>query len=288
MKAECKRTTGVRRAALPPTAIWKVPPLQVPKERKKGTTCRGKYQRWTETMTLGKSNPSEGTYFDQPTRKSLGEPGPRRLESGAEAEGPCLKGTAGVLLKLGEGLPLGTVEADLVVLGRTVREVASESRWREGVGAGPWGEVSGTKGEPSLSTIMAAIQDIRGSISPWQPKLDVVEINVNLLRTEMGKISEKVAMAEAHIVGLMATTKLLEEQVRSLTKKSSEMEAELEEQEGRSRRNNVRVEWVSEGMQGHSMDLFVEDLVLNKLKLKRLSNLFSEERKHRVPGSLPK
>ncbi|KAJ1186679.1 hypothetical protein NDU88_003460 [Pleurodeles waltl] len=127
---------------------------------------------------------------------------------------------------------------------------------------------------------MAAIQDLWGSIAPLEPKLDTVQIDVNLLRVDMGKISAKVAAAETHIDGLQATTKQVEEQFRSLTKKSEIMEARLEDQEGRSRRNNVRVVGVLEGME--STDLFKEDLVLNKLKPKRLSNFFSFETAHRV------
>ncbi|KAJ1083761.1 hypothetical protein NDU88_003916 [Pleurodeles waltl] len=89
----------------------------------------------------------------------------------------------------------------------------------QGAGGGPWGEVPGPEGEPLLSTIMAAIQDIRSSISPLEPKFGVVQIDVILLRIDLGKISEKVAVAETHIGRLMATTKRLEEQAWSLTKK---------------------------------------------------------------------
>ncbi|KAJ1161755.1 hypothetical protein NDU88_002236 [Pleurodeles waltl] len=49
-------------------------------------------------------------------------------------------------------------------------------------------------GKPSLSTIMAAIQDIQGFISPLELKLDAVHIDVKLLRADIGKISEKGAM----------------------------------------------------------------------------------------------
>ncbi|KAJ1105214.1 hypothetical protein NDU88_002622 [Pleurodeles waltl] len=75
---------------------------------------------------------------------------------------------------------------------------------------------------------MAAIQDLRGSIAPWEPKLDTVQINVSLLRADMSKIFMKVAAAETHIDGLQATIKRMEEQIRSLTKRSSIMEARLE------------------------------------------------------------
>ncbi|KAJ1143235.1 hypothetical protein NDU88_009546 [Pleurodeles waltl] len=62
-------------------------------------------------------------------------------------------------------------------------------------------------GEPSPSSIMAAIQDLRGSISPIEPKLDAVTLEVNLLRADFGNISEKVVVAEIHIEGLLSTTK---------------------------------------------------------------------------------
>ncbi|KAJ1117173.1 hypothetical protein NDU88_005373 [Pleurodeles waltl] len=146
----------------------------------------------------------------------------------------------------------------------TVRKEAAEG--------GPSSENLSLGGVPSLGTIMAAIQDLQDSFAPLEPKLDAVQIDVNLVKADMSKIATKVAVAETHIDGLLATTKRLEEQVRSLTKKSSVMQARLEDQEGRSRRNNVRVMGVTEGIEGPSTDLFVEDLVLNRLKPKCLTS----------------
>ncbi|KAJ1082196.1 hypothetical protein NDU88_002364 [Pleurodeles waltl] len=62
-------------------------------------------------------------------------------------------------------------------------------------------------GEPSLRSIMAAIQDLQGLVSPIEPKLDAVTLEVNLLREDFGNISEKVAVAETHFEGLLSTTK---------------------------------------------------------------------------------
>ncbi|KAJ1087645.1 hypothetical protein NDU88_000812 [Pleurodeles waltl] len=64
--------------------------------------------------------------------------------------------------------------------------------------------------EPSLRTSMAAIQDLRGSITPLEPKLDAVTFDVNLLMADFGKISKKVEVAETHIERLLSTTKRLE------------------------------------------------------------------------------
>ncbi|KAJ1198082.1 hypothetical protein NDU88_001926 [Pleurodeles waltl] len=143
-------------------------------------------------------------------------------------------------------------------------------------------------GSHRFSTIMAAIQELRGSVSPQEPKLDMVTVKVNLLRATFGNISQKVMVDETHIEGLLSTTKHPEERICSLTTQSLEMAAKLEDQVGRSWRNKVRVVGIPEGMEGPRADLFVDGLVLNKLKAKKLSNFFSEERAHRMPGPTPK
>ncbi|KAJ1135639.1 hypothetical protein NDU88_002077 [Pleurodeles waltl] len=55
--------------------------------------------------------------------------------------------------------------------------------------------------EPSLSDIMAAICDLKGIIDP---KLDVVTIDVNLLRADFKKISGKVTKAAVRLYGNLA------------------------------------------------------------------------------------
>ncbi|KAJ1189978.1 hypothetical protein NDU88_006719 [Pleurodeles waltl] len=138
--------------------------------------------------------------------------------------------------------------------------------------------------ERSLGSIMVAIRGLRGSISLIDPKLDAVTVEVILLQAYFGKISEKVKVVETHIEGLLLVTKRLEEQVWSLTKQSTAMAARLEDQEGRASRNNISIVRVSEGMEGQSVELFVEDLVLNTQKPRRLSNFFTVEAAHRMPG----
>ncbi|KAJ1167335.1 hypothetical protein NDU88_007727 [Pleurodeles waltl] len=77
----------------------------------------------------------------------------------------------------------------------------------QGGNGGPPGEDLGLGTEHSMRTIIAAIQDLWGSIALLETKLDTVQIDINLLRAGMGKISEKVAAAETHVDGLQATTK---------------------------------------------------------------------------------
>lgn len=97
--------------------------------------------------------------------------------------------------------------------------------------------------EPTPLKIMAAIKDVKDSL---EPKIDSVSVEVTLIRADLSRLNE-VATAETDIGELQTTTKRLEEQVRSLTQQTSIMEARLEDQEGRARRNNVRILGVPEG-----------------------------------------
>ncbi|KAJ1160191.1 hypothetical protein NDU88_000693 [Pleurodeles waltl] len=98
--------------------------------------------------------------------------------------------------------------------------------------------------ELSLGTIMASIWDLKNSL---EPKLDAVTVDVNLLRDDLHKMSEKVKSGESYINLLHSTSKKLGEQVQYLTKQQKLMVARLEEQEGRARRNNIRVVGVPKG-----------------------------------------
>ncbi|KAJ1209363.1 hypothetical protein NDU88_004741 [Pleurodeles waltl] len=92
--------------------------------------------------------------------------------------------------------------------------------------------------EPSLGAIMEAIQDLKSSL---EPKLDTVTVDVNLLLADFHKMSEKVKSAELHIHLLKSTAKKLEDQVQCITKQQAQIAAQLEDQEGRARRNNIQV-----------------------------------------------
>ncbi|KAJ1194724.1 hypothetical protein NDU88_004010 [Pleurodeles waltl] len=139
-------------------------------------------------------------------------------------------------------------------------------------------------GDPLRQEIMEAIQALRSNI---EPKRDTVTIDVNLFRVDLCKVMDKVTTAEHKINGLQAVTKRLENQVQELMKQHEAAAAKLEDQEGRACHNNIRITGVPEETEGCSAELSTEDLALNKLCPKRLSNYFTIERVHRVPASPP-
>ncbi|KAJ1113260.1 hypothetical protein NDU88_001514 [Pleurodeles waltl] len=98
--------------------------------------------------------------------------------------------------------------------------------------------------EPSLSTIMAAISDLKQTL---EPKLDAVTIDVSLLRADFQNMTEKDNRAETYIQALQSMSKRLEEHVQLLTKQqtSAELTADqchclrLKQQELRDRAENA-------------------------------------------------
>ncbi|KAJ1170372.1 hypothetical protein NDU88_002249 [Pleurodeles waltl] len=138
----------------------------------------------------------------------------------------------------------------------------------------------GPSGEPTLGAIMTAIQDLRGSL---EPRLDAVTVDVTLLRADLKIVTEMVTDAETDIVRLQSTSKRLEDQVQFLTAEHKRIVALLENQEGSARRNNIRVVRVPEGIEGPSVRLYVEVLITDSLRPKRLSKLFTVEGVNRPP-----
>ncbi|KAJ1108057.1 hypothetical protein NDU88_005441 [Pleurodeles waltl] len=137
--------------------------------------------------------------------------------------------------------------------------------------------------EPSLSTIMAAISDLKQTL---EPKLDAVTIDVSLVRADFKKLTEKATRAETHIQALKSMSKRLEEHVQLLAKLQKAMEARLEDMKGET--NNIRLVGVPEGAEGPSVDLFQEDLILNELRTKRISTFFSVDNAQCAPIPPPK
>ncbi|KAJ1119829.1 hypothetical protein NDU88_008014 [Pleurodeles waltl] len=110
----------------------------------------------------------------------------------------------------------------------------------------------GPADEPSLNAIMAAIQDLRGSL---EPKLDAVTVDVNLLRADLKEVAEKVTNAEPDIAQLQSTSKRLEDQPLYSTGPSREVAGDGAAREGALDLIGMqRPGWVGETTHGRDDD----------------------------------
>ena len=138
--------------------------------------------------------------------------------------------------------------------------------------------------QPSLADIMTALQGVRTTL---ETKIDAVSTEITLLRADFHKMRDRVTETEKNIVVLRAENQQLKQQVQGLQRTTTAQGVKLDDLEGRSRRNNIRITGVPEKAEGRSADLFVEDLIKEGLRPHGLSNYFSVERAHRIPGFRP-
>ena len=101
-------------------------------------------------------------------------------------------------------------------------------------------------------------------------------------------MNDKVKENTKDIKALKTDSSTFKKQIYDLQSYTSEIAAKLEDLEGRSRRNNIRIIGVPEKAEGLATDLFVEKLIVEGLHPRGLSKIFSNERAHRVPGVPPK
>ncbi|KAJ1128021.1 hypothetical protein NDU88_006413 [Pleurodeles waltl] len=87
-------------------------------------------------------------------------------------------------------------------------------------------------GELSQAEILAAIQ---GSRVALECKIETVAVEVNLLRADLRKVSDKVKVADGSIVELQAEVGTLRKQMAQAGSTVGRLEARLADAEGRSR-----------------------------------------------------
>ncbi|KAJ1216375.1 hypothetical protein NDU88_003977 [Pleurodeles waltl] len=135
--------------------------------------------------------------------------------------------------------------------------------------------------EPLRTEILAAIQ---GSRVALEGKIEMVAVEVNLLRADLRKISDKVKVAEGSIVELQAELGTLRKQMAQAGSTVGRLEARLENAEGRSQQNNFRLLGVLKRSEGSMVEAFVENWIRDVLQTVVLSRVFLVQTAHRALG----
>ena len=87
-------------------------------------------------------------------------------------------------------------------------------------------------------------------------------------------MNEKVKETEKDLKVLKSDATTLKLQIKDLQACTKELAARMEDQEGRSRRNNIRIVGVPEKAEGHTTDIFVEKLITEGLQPLRHFKIF--------------
>ena len=101
--------------------------------------------------------------------------------------------------------------------------------------------------EDKLDQILAAIAMSREAL---EQQIAGVSSGLSLLRDDHKKLAEKVHQHGKEIAIIHPSIQQLTDQVQDLTERMRQVEGRAEDAEGRSRRNNLRVVGLPEGVEG--------------------------------------
>ncbi|KAJ1129903.1 hypothetical protein NDU88_008264 [Pleurodeles waltl] len=102
----------------------------------------------------------------------------------------------------------------------------------------------------------------------------MLAVEVNLLRADLRKVSDKVKVAEGSIVELQTEVGALRKQMVQASSTVGRLAARLEGAEGRSQRNNIRLLGFLERAEGSVAETFVENWIKDVLQPAGLSRVF--------------
>ncbi|KAJ1192676.1 hypothetical protein NDU88_001982 [Pleurodeles waltl] len=151
-------------------------------------------------------------------------------------------------------------------------------------------EEPATAGEPKRAELLAAVRGTRVAV---EGKIEIVAVEVNLLRADLCKVLEKVKVAEGSIWDLQTEVDTFHKQIAQVTSTIGTLGAQLEDSEGRSWRNKVHLLGFSERVEGSTVETFFEQWMRDVLQPEVLSRVFVVERVHRAlaaphqPGAPP-
>ncbi len=128
----------------------------------------------------------------------------------------------------------------------------------------------------SLTKVLEEIRDFRKDTKQ----------QLNEIITELTSVNQKIAEAESRIGKVEDRVQNVEQVMSKMIKVMSQQENKLLDQEGRSRRENIRIYNVPERAEGASMMLFVEKLLRDELEIPPTTDL-GIERAHRAIAPKP-
>ena len=97
-----------------------------------------------------------------------------------------------------------------------------------------------------------------------------------------------VTTLESTVESLAPETKAIETRRGEVEVQTRRLTARLDDQEGKARRNNIRITGASEGVQGDNTLQFIEDWLQDVVAPDGLTKFYALERAHRVPARPPK
>lgn len=119
-----------------------------------------------------------------------------------------------------------------------------------------------------MANLLTILQELREFRSENAETLRRIREDIKLTNNRVDAAEQRIAETEERVLGL-------EEATRELLKLQAKLQDKLTDQEGRARRENIRIHGVAEGSENNStsMIMFVENLLKENLELHHTDDL---------------
>lgn len=131
------------------------------------------------------------------------------------------------------------------------------------------------------------LQEIRDTRKALEIQIGTLSTGLNLLRADHGKLNEKVQANKLALQDLIPQQTEHSIKRENIQRTLAELQNRIDEAEGRSRRNNIRILCIPEKCEGRNATTFVEQWLRTNISSEGLTSHFSVERAHRLPSRPP-
>ncbi|KAJ1153565.1 hypothetical protein NDU88_006324 [Pleurodeles waltl] len=134
-----------------------------------------------------------------------------------------------------------------------------------------------------LDTILKKIRDYRQAI---ENRLGMITMEINIMKDDQTKLSDRLKQTESTVAEILLTHNDNKNDFERLQQQMEILQERVEDAEGRSLRNNIRIIGLPEGKEGSDQTQYIKTW-LQSIAKDRLSVHFVVERAHCIPGTKP-
>ncbi|KAJ1130319.1 hypothetical protein NDU88_008672 [Pleurodeles waltl] len=150
----------------------------------------------------------------------------------------------------------------------------------------PQNQIPTSQAKENMDKLDTVLKEIRDSRQAIENRLDMITTDMNIMKDDQAKLSDRLKQTESTVADILPTHYYNKNAIVKLQQQMETLQERIEDAEGRSWCNNIRIIGLPEGKEGSDPTQYIESW-LQSIAKDRLSVHFVVERAHHIPGRKP-